>query len=87
MKFLENRVELAFFDADPAVAHFDAQIVAAVATGDHDAALAGVLDRIPDYEVDHSGVQQYMGNPAMTGLGTLPVTFSPAESRKTPRPW
>jgi cytochrome P450 len=46
-----------------------------------------VLDRIPDYEVDHSGVHQYMGNPAMTGLGTLPVTFSPAESRQTPRPW
>jgi cytochrome P450 len=46
-----------------------------------------VLDRIPDYEVDHSGVYQYMGNPAMTGLGTLPVTFSPEESRKTPRPW
>jgi cytochrome P450 len=46
-----------------------------------------VLDRIPDYEVDHSGVHQYMGNPAMTGLGTLPVTFSPGESRKTPRPW
>lgn len=46
-----------------------------------------VLDRIPDYEVDHSGVHQYMGNPSMTGLGTLPVTFSPAESRHTPRPW
>jgi cytochrome P450 len=46
-----------------------------------------VLDRIPDYEVDLSGVHQYMGNPSMTGLGTLPVTFSPAESRETPRPW
>ncbi|SPM42065.1 Cytochrome P450 [Mycobacterium numidiamassiliense] len=46
-----------------------------------------VLDRIPDYEVDLSGVHQYMGNPSMTGLGTLPVTFSPAESRQTPRPW
>ncbi len=46
-----------------------------------------VLDRIPDYEVDHNGVHQYLGNPSMTGLGTLPVTFSPAESRKTPRPW
>ena len=46
-----------------------------------------VLDRIPDYEVDHSGVHQYMGNPSMTGLGTLPVTFSPAASRQTPRPW
>jgi cytochrome P450 len=46
-----------------------------------------VLDRIPDYEVNHSGVHQYLGNPSMTGLGTLPVTFSPADSRDTPRPW
>jgi len=40
-----------------------------------------VLDRIPDYEVDESGVHQYLGNPSMTGLGKLPVTFSP---RPTP---
>jgi cytochrome P450 len=46
-----------------------------------------VLDRIPDYEVDHSGVHHYMGNPAMTGLGTLPVSFTPGQSRKTSRPW
>jgi cytochrome P450 len=34
-----------------------------------------VLDRIPDYTVDEANVQQYLGNPAMTGLGRLPVTF------------
>ena len=36
-----------------------------------------VLDRIPDYEVDLDGVHQYAGNPSMTGLGKLPVTFTP----------
>jgi cytochrome P450 len=46
-----------------------------------------VLDRIPDYEVDVENVHQYLGNPSMTGLGTLPVTFAPGKSRETPRPW
>jgi cytochrome P450 len=36
-----------------------------------------VLDRIPDYRVDLDGVQRYRGNPSMTGLGTLPVAFTP----------
>jgi cytochrome P450 len=40
-----------------------------------------VLDRIPDYQVDLSGVDQYMGNPSMTGLGKLPVTFTPGPKR------
>jgi len=40
-----------------------------------------VLDRIPDYQVDLSGVDQYMGNPSMTGLGKLPVTFTPGAKR------
>ncbi|OBF85005.1 cytochrome [Mycobacterium sp. 852002-51163_SCH5372311] len=35
-----------------------------------------VLDRIPDYQVDLEGVHQYLGNPSMTGLGRLPVTFT-----------
>jgi cytochrome P450 len=39
-----------------------------------------VLDRIPDYHVDVSGVQQYLGNPSMTGLGKLPITFTPEPS-------
>lgn len=43
-----------------------------------------VLDRIPDYRVDVDGVQRYLGNPSMTGLGTLPVTFTPGPSRETP---
>ena len=40
-----------------------------------------VLDRIPDYQVDLDGVHQYRGNPSMTGLGTLPVTFTPSARR------
>ena len=40
-----------------------------------------VLDRIPDYEVDQSGVYQYLGNPSMTGLGKLPVTFTTGAKR------
>ncbi|KAA8939039.1 cytochrome P450, partial [Mycobacterium sp.] len=45
-----------------------------------------VLERIPDYRVDADGVRRYRGNPSMTGLGTLPVTFTPGMSWKTPRP-
>jgi cytochrome P450 len=45
-----------------------------------------VLDRIPDYEVDLSGVHRYSGNPSMTGLGTLPVTFTPGASLGTAQP-
>jgi len=40
-----------------------------------------VLDRIPDYQVDQSGVHQYLGSPSMTGLGKLPVTFTPGTKR------
>jgi cytochrome P450 len=40
-----------------------------------------VLDRIPDYRVDESGVYQYLGNPSMTGLGKLPVTFTRGTKR------
>ncbi|ETW24761.1 hypothetical protein MGAST_06565 [Mycobacterium gastri 'Wayne'] len=46
-----------------------------------------VLDRIPGYRVDLDGVHQYLGNPSMTGLGKLPVTFTPAPSLNTQRPW
>ncbi|EID17988.1 hypothetical protein MXEN_00910 [Mycobacterium xenopi RIVM700367] len=52
-----------------------------------EAMVKAVLDRIPDYQVDPGGVQEYLGNPSMTGLGKLPVTFTPAASRDTPRPW
>jgi cytochrome P450 len=45
-----------------------------------------VLDRIPDYRVELDGVHQYLGNPSMTGLGKLPVTFTPSVSLATSRP-
>jgi hypothetical protein len=40
-----------------------------------------VVDRIPDYQVDVANVQQYLGNPSMTGLGKLPVTFTARKPR------
>jgi cytochrome P450 len=39
------------------------------------------LERIPDYQIDLGGVHEYLGNPSMTGLGKLPVTFTPGVSR------
>ena len=45
-----------------------------------------VLDRLPDYRVDLSGVHKYAGNPTMTGLGKLPVTFTPGGSLGTACP-
>ncbi|MBW0016649.1 MAG: cytochrome P450 [Mycobacterium sp.] len=46
-----------------------------------------VLDRIPDYRVDRDGVDHYLGNPSMTGLGKLPVTFQPGIDLATSAPW
>jgi hypothetical protein len=45
-----------------------------------------VLERIPDYVVDVDGVHRYAGNPSMTGLGKLPVTYTPGASLGTSRP-
>ncbi len=45
-----------------------------------------VLDRVPDYEIDVQGVQRYAGNPTMTGVGKLPVTFTPGPSLGTSPP-
>jgi cytochrome P450 len=45
-----------------------------------------VLDRIPDYQVNLGGVHEYLGNPSMTGLAELPVTFTPGVSRGTSQP-
>ena len=36
-----------------------------------------VLRRLPDYQVDASTVRRYSGNPTLTGLVSLPVTFTP----------
>ncbi|GFG75442.1 cytochrome P450 [Mycobacterium botniense] len=46
-----------------------------------------VLDRIPDYQVLLDGVDEYRGNPSMTGLGLLPVTFTPGVTQGASRPW
>jgi cytochrome P450 len=46
-----------------------------------------VLERIGDYDVDLDGVDEYLNNPSMTGLGKLPVTFPPGPSTHTARPF
>ena len=46
--------------------------------------VAGVLDRLPDYEIELDGVQRYTGNPTMDGVGKLPVTFTAGRSLGTP---
>ena len=50
------------------------------------AMMEGVLERIPDYQVHLGGVHEYLGNPSMTGLGKLPVTFTTGVSRGTSTP-
>lgn len=47
----------------------------------------GILERIPDYDVGSGPVDQYLGNPAMTGLVHLPATFTPGNSLGTERPY
>ena len=48
--------------------------------------MKAVLDRIPDYGSTSAVSIEYRGNPTMTGLGKLPVTFTPGVSLGTSRP-
>jgi cytochrome P450 len=48
--------------------------------------VSAVLERMPDYEIHLDGVHKYAGNPTMTGVAKLPVTFTPGQSLGTPRP-
>ncbi len=61
-------------------------IGAALARVMFDVMVKAVLDRMPDYEIDLAGVHRYAGNPTMTGLGRLPVSFTPGVSLGTARP-
>ena len=47
----------------------------------------GVLERMPDYTVDHDEIEQYLGDPAVTGIVKLPITFSPGRALGVPRPY
>ena len=46
-----------------------------------------VLNRIPDYQIDESGVREYIGGTSTTGLWSLPATFAPGPGLNTPQPW
>jgi len=46
-----------------------------------------VLTRLPDFQVEFADVDQYLGNPCMTGLNRLPATFTAGSPLDTPRPF
>jgi cytochrome P450 len=47
----------------------------------------GVLERMPDYELKSDEVQDYKGNPTMTGIVSMPATFTPGQPSGVPRPF
>ena len=49
--------------------------------------IADVLDRLPDYQIDREGFTPYPANLLMTGVVTMPVTFSPSERCGVPAPF
>lgn len=50
--------------------------------------LSTVLERIPDYRVDHSATRFYEGNPMLVGVVSMPGTFTPSDRRgSTERPF
>ncbi len=46
-----------------------------------------VLSRLPDYVVDHAATAFYAGNPLLTGVVSLPVTFTPGPPVGAARPY
>jgi cytochrome P450 len=46
-----------------------------------------VLTRIPDYVVDREATSFYKGNPELTGVVTMPVTFTPGQPLGIERPF
>jgi cytochrome P450 len=45
-----------------------------------------VLDRLPDYEVDHDATRFYEGNPELHGVVQMPATFTPGPVRGPAKP-
>jgi len=39
--------------------------------------------RIPEYQVELDGIYEHLGNPSMSGLGKVPVAFTPGVSQET----
>jgi cytochrome P450 len=46
-----------------------------------------VFARLPDYQVDHSATRFYQGNPLLSGVVNMPVTFSPGPVTGIARPF
>ena len=47
----------------------------------------GVLERLPDYEVASDDIEQYLGEPSVTGIVKLPITFTPGQKLGVSRPY
>jgi cytochrome P450 len=54
-------------------------IGAHLARAEAEVMVGDVLGRLPDYEVDEGAFRPYPGNVVMTGVVSMPVTFSPGE--------
>jgi cytochrome P450 len=49
--------------------------------------MSEVLRRIPDFQVDREAVSFYRGNPELTGVVSMPATFTPGPRAGVPRPF
>jgi cytochrome P450 len=49
--------------------------------------LRGALERLPDYSIEEDQMQEYLGNPSVTGIVKMPATFSPGAALGAPRPY
>jgi cytochrome P450 len=47
----------------------------------------GVLTRLPDHEIDVDAIEEYLGNPSVTGIVKMPTTFTPGPALGGPRPY
>jgi cytochrome P450 len=47
----------------------------------------GVLERMPDHEVALDDVEEYLGDPSVTGIVKMPIRFTPGVKLGAPRPY
>jgi cytochrome P450 len=49
--------------------------------------MSEMLRRIPDYRIDREATSFYRGNPELTGVVSMPATFTPGPKAGVPRPF
>jgi cytochrome P450 len=58
-----------------------------LARHEFDVVLGEVLRRLPDYSVDHTGLEGYESIGNINGLVRVPATFTPGPRRGSPLQW